>query len=258
MTETDWLTSTDPEAMLSSLQSRAGERSLRLFACACMRRYRFLLRDAESRHGVEVAERFAEGMASRDELRNAHNRIPYYLPSISAQEAVRSAVFWATADDAYLSACRVATTLRIAAIATALSQVEPLNRSDSENRAAFGARQAEENVQAMLLREVFANPFVWRPSLDSVVLAWNNGLVRRLAQVIAVNQCWAELPILADALLDAGCSDEGLLQHCRQPNDHVRGCWAIDHILATWREASTPFSQYNWTQVPSLKSRSDR
>jgi hypothetical protein len=41
----------------------------------------------------------------------------------------------------------------------------------------------------------------------------------------------ARLAILADALLDAGCDSEDLIQHCRQPGPHVRGCWAIDLIL---------------------------
>jgi hypothetical protein len=41
----------------------------------------------------------------------------------------------------------------------------------------------------------------------------------------------ARLAILADALLDAGCSDEDLIQHLRSPGPHVRGCWAVDRIL---------------------------
>jgi hypothetical protein len=41
----------------------------------------------------------------------------------------------------------------------------------------------------------------------------------------------ARLAILADALLDAGCEKEELIQHCRNDGPHVRGCWALDLIL---------------------------
>jgi hypothetical protein len=39
------------------------------------------------------------------------------------------------------------------------------------------------------------------------------------------------LAVLADCLLDAGCDDEKLIGHCREPGIHVRGCWAVDAIL---------------------------
>jgi hypothetical protein len=39
------------------------------------------------------------------------------------------------------------------------------------------------------------------------------------------------LPVLADALEDAGCTDRALLGHCRSGLRHVRGCWAIDLLL---------------------------
>jgi hypothetical protein len=62
-------------------------------------------------------------------------------------------------------------------------------------------------------------------------LAWNDGTVRRIAQGIYEEGAFGRLPILADALLDAGCDDEELIAHCRQPGPHVRGCWAVDLIL---------------------------
>jgi hypothetical protein len=62
--------------------------------------------------------------------------------------------------------------------------------------------------------------------------------VRRIAQGIYEERRMPEgtlesarLAILADALLDAGCGDEALVQHCRTPGPYVRGCWAMDLIL---------------------------
>jgi predicted enzyme related to lactoylglutathione lyase len=62
-------------------------------------------------------------------------------------------------------------------------------------------------------------------------LRWNDGTVPRLAQVIYEGRRFDDLPILHDALLDAGCDNQDILDHLRSPGPHVRGCWVIDLIL---------------------------
>ena len=62
-------------------------------------------------------------------------------------------------------------------------------------------------------------------------LRWNEGTVPLMAAGIRKYRSWAELPFLADALEDAGCTDQAILDHCRSPGPHVRGCWAVDLIL---------------------------
>ncbi len=81
------------------------------------------------------------------------------------------------------------------------------------------------------MRDIFGNPFQPPPSLPSAVLKWNNGTVYRLAEAVYQDRAFDRLPILADALLDAGCEDEDLMAHCREPGPHVRGCWAVDLLL---------------------------
>lgn len=80
------------------------------------------------------------------------------------------------------------------------------------------------------MRDIFGNPF--RPvTIDSAWLAWNDGIVVQLAQGIYEERAFDRLPILADALEDSGCLDADILNHCRQPAEHVRGCWANDLLV---------------------------
>jgi len=61
--------------------------------------------------------------------------------------------------------------------------------------------------------------------------AWLTGTVTSLAQAIYDERAFDRLPILADALEDAGCTNQDILAHCRQPGEHCRGCWALDLVL---------------------------
>ena len=103
---------------------------------------------------------------------------------------------------------------------------------------AEAAQAKQRGDQAALLRDIFGNPFRPSPPLPPAVLGWSDGTVRRLAQAAYEERLLpagtldaGRLGILADALLDAGCDDEGLLAHLRSNGPHVRGCWALDLIL---------------------------
>jgi hypothetical protein len=81
--------------------------------------------------------------------------------------------------------------------------------------------------------EIFGNPF--HPlTIDQRLLVWNSGTGRNLAEAIYDDRAFDRLPILADALEDAGCTDADILAHCRGGGEHVRGCWVVD--LLTGRE----------------------
>jgi hypothetical protein len=90
---------------------------------------------------------------------------------------------------------------------------------------------AAGRTNAVLLRDIFHNPFRAPPLLDPLWLTWQNGTVRKLALTIYDERRWADLPILADALEEAGCTDTELLSHCRGGDEHTRGCWAVDLLL---------------------------
>ena len=70
-----------------------------------------------------------------------------------------------------------------------------------------------------------------RAKIDRAWLAWDDGTVRKMALGIRQRGRYGDLPILHDALLDAGCDNEDILAHCRTQHEHVRGCWVIDLLL---------------------------
>ena len=82
-------------------------------------------------------------------------------------------------------------------------------------------------VQGILLRDIFGNPF--RPV--ALEPAWLTSTVLALASGIYEERAFDRLPILADALMDAGCDHADILDHCRGDGPHVRGCWVVDLIL---------------------------
>jgi len=76
-----------------------------------------------------------------------------------------------------------------------------------------------------------AGPFRPAPAVDPSWLAWNGGTVAKLAAAIYDGGRFADLPVLADALEEAGCDSPDLLRHCRGGGGHVRGCWLLDLLL---------------------------
>jgi hypothetical protein len=78
-----------------------------------------------------------------------------------------------------------------------------------------------------LIRDLFGNPF--RPvTIDP---AWLTRNVIAIAEGIYEAHAFDGMPILADVLEESGCNDAEILDHCRSPAEHVRGCWVVDAIL---------------------------
>jgi hypothetical protein len=103
-----------------------------------------------------------------------------------------------------------------------------LRGGDHELWAAFDAATI---TVCQLLRCVFGNPFKLRTTIDPAWLRWNDETVPRIARSVYEEHRFGKLPILHDALLDAGCDDQDILDHCQAPGPHVRGCWVLDLLL---------------------------
>jgi len=90
----------------------------------------------------------------------------------------------------------------------------------------YGPRWAFD-MMARFVREVFGNPF--RPV--AFATDWRTDTALALARQMYEACDFSAMPILADALQDAGCDDSEILDHCRGDGPHVRGCWVVDLVL---------------------------
>jgi hypothetical protein len=93
-------------------------------------------------------------------------------------------------------------------------------------------RHERQPERPALLRDVMGNLLRPPQAIPPGILAWNDHTVPGLAQAIYDDRAFDRLPILSDALEEAGCTDFALLSHLRSPGPHVRGCWALDLILS--------------------------
>ncbi len=219
MTESAWLACTDPHPMLMFLTGRVSDRKLRLFACGCCRRIWHLLTDEQSRKAVEVAERYAEGDLNDDDLNTACAAVgAASMYSLGCPAAAAEAAAEATwGHDAFGG---------------------PYHASLLTYNVSYAVGEAvsESIAQCDLLRDVNGNPF--RPV--AIAPSWLTPPVVAIARAAYEERALprgeldlARLAILADALLDAGCPTQTILDHLRSPGPHVRGCWAVDLILDT-------------------------
>jgi hypothetical protein len=233
MTSSDWLTSTDPQTMIAFLQDngRASQRKQRLFAAACSRRLWHLLVHDASREAIEVAERFAEGLATGDELYRANkaaDEVRQFLPQAAgeASEACFAAVE-AVPEDARDHLAAYFPAARAIGWVNATADVP-----DTQ------AEIAERSVQTAILRDIFGNPFHPLSPLSTALLEWQDRLILHLATAIYDNRLLPSgkldpdrIAVLADALLDAGCTDAELLGHLRSEGSHYRGCRVLEAIM---------------------------
>jgi hypothetical protein len=219
VTEEEWLLGSTPDRMLTHVAGTASPRKLRLFAVACCRRIWHRLADERSRQAILASEGYADGRVKRRELVE------------SRQQALLVKELNSVTTPGEFAAAAVA---RPRLVPHWVAQLARTASADAVARAGWvtyrEALHAETRNQAILLREVLGNPFC-PIAVDPAWLAANDGAVRQLAESIYEERAFDRLPILADALEDAGCAVAEVLDHCRTGGEHVRGCWVVDLIL---------------------------
>jgi hypothetical protein len=239
MTEAEWIACTDPMLMLqflarnhNFLARNHNKRKALCFSTACCRRLQSLLDEytcgilSALSGATEVTLSLSEIEAfSNDAL--AHTDSLSYLkgnPAGCSRWLAAYAVYYASEGNAAGAALRAAQAIECVGKDPAHFNVAvpgPPSLGDPTERTA----------QVALLRCVFGNPFR-KTRVNPVWLSWNDSTVRRMAESIHDERVFELMPVLADALEDAGCSNADILEHCRHPGEHVLGCWVIDLILS--------------------------
>jgi hypothetical protein len=220
MTEAEWLTSEDVGAMLRFLGGRLSRRKAVLMVCAHNgpKFDELLANDRDDREGllgaraIDVAERSLAGLAGGAEFAEVRSA----LDRAHAADPGGTDVM----NSAYDQRCWANAILSIASGEMSLADA-------SKTPWPWGAFEGVGAVE--IIREAIGNPF--SPAVAPEWLAWNDGTVAKLARGIHEERAFDRVPILADALQDAGCADASILTHCRGPGRHIRGCWVIDRLL---------------------------
>jgi hypothetical protein len=243
MTEAEWQACEDPEQMLLFLQGKASNRKLRLFAVACCRRIWHAMPEP-SLKGIEASERYADGEIDLVALREGSEaaKAAWNASTPPAHQLFQE---WGVGDHRANAAVHATD----AAYRTMWSNIEG---SPFENEVEIvwyicwrvfdatyllsGAAPdrdwerhlaSEERTAGRILGDIFGDPF--RPV--RVNPDWLTSTVVALASQMYESRDFSAMPILADALQDAGCDNADILDHCRSPGEHVRGCWVVDLVL---------------------------
>jgi hypothetical protein len=210
MTEADWLGPQNAHALVKYLtrvpHGRPSDRKFRLAVCAaCRCAFGSQIGAKIEQSVVEVVERYADGTGTGADLRRAHESI---RRSGVKNSRAQSALNWLT-----------------------WRAPNSFDSFDMAVRSAFAysvdERGKTDEMLPALVRCVFGNPF--RPVAFNP--AWRTDTAVAIARQMYELREFGAMPILADALQDAGCEDEQVLSHCRAPGPHVRGCWVVDGVL---------------------------
>ena len=235
MIQKTWLKSTDPRKMLAHLGHAASDRKLQLFACACCRRAWGFVKDKRLEPILLLLEGIADKTVKAARRESLQDR-SYKLTNAKIDDSQQCIAWemWGALRESFTRDDNDLGESAAAAFGYAAG------KRDDEF---FPAKGAERKRQADVVREIFGNPFR-KVTFDK---KWRTDTVMTLAKQMYAAHEFSAAPILADALQDAGCDSDDLLNHLRdtalasaKPHTgsakppavaHHRGCWALDLVL---------------------------
>jgi hypothetical protein len=204
-----WVTEDRAEVLLHYAGCCFSSRKMRLFACACARQVRPFLTDPDALKVLDIAERMAEGPSSIEDLIWTNN---YYRQPTDP-------------DDHLVALVRASALVPHEKSDVAAATERVLHHLIGFQTAQFG--RADTKAHVALIHEVFESPFRSFPFAQ-----WRTSTAVVLAKQMYESHEFSAMLILADALQDAGCDSDEILNHCRDANaKHVRGCWVVDGVL---------------------------
>lgn len=240
MNEEEWFSETDFTRHLSFMAKRLSFRKDRLLAAAFCRAVLHYHSETNLHPAVDMAEEFADGNCTIHDLES--HRLECRETAVRARErweqleatSPYDALNWLILSElAWVAAFTATSPVPLEQISQIASEVAMRARTGDSGviRAQLTSTpimMAEQNLEfRSLVWEVAGNPF----SALAFESDWRTGTTTALARGMYQSRDFSAMPILADALQDAGCDDEEVLRHCRQPGVHVRGCWVVDQVL---------------------------
>lgn len=227
MTASEWAACADPEALLRTARQVVSDRKFRLFAAACWF-HTWADQFPAARPVVELFVRYADGLIPAAEWPDRFAAAGGVYLGRHVRQLVWADALRVAVESAEFAARDVAT--RRAWEAVEIDAHAPIDRRAAQlnrrSRVRDRALADEQAAQAGLVREVLGYPFA---PLDFA--PWRTDTAVALARNMYDANDFGATPILADALQDAGCDREEVLNHCRGEGRHVRGCWVVDGVL---------------------------
>jgi hypothetical protein len=218
MTEQEWLTGVDARPLVEHVHPHARTRSRKylLLNCACCRHLSPWFADVRLAEAIDRAERGADGGLTERTL----TKWQEFVAAVRTMPGERSPAV-------------VRATYAVQALYSDRRTSYPPNlhgwRALCVDYALFDDDFASTapGVGVALIRDVYGNPF--RPvAFDP---SWRTSTAVGVARQMYETRDFSGIPILADALQDAGCDSDDVLTHCRGDGVHVRGCWVVDLVL---------------------------
>ncbi len=200
--------------LMKALGEAASARKLRLFAVALCHRIAEGMFCGETLHALMIAEMMAEGSIAEVKVDGTRDQMDEFLSDEIGRNSWKPPEYLASA----VLSCMNSNCSEMVryVISTTWATSQPARD------------RVWANATEMRLRDIFGNPF----RLVSFSPGWRTSNVVSLAQSMYDSRDFAPMPLLADALQDAGCEHEDILAHCRDANGaHVRGCWVVDLVL---------------------------
>ena len=230
VTEKQWLEATNIHELHLFWTAKKQYRKWRLFGVACCRRAMALTPDLRFEHLAECAEKFADGAINWGGVKVVRKVMSSFRRELG-DEFGPNEVKYATLD-ALDRASRLKPYDALGAVHEArhsfAARVCKGRERDFTRDEWDLAHNTEENEQMALAHDIFGNPF----RHVSFSPEWRTSTVVSIARSMYDSRDFSPMPILADALQDAGCEHEDILAHCRDANGtHVRGCWVVDLVL---------------------------
>jgi hypothetical protein len=228
MTEAEWMACTDPAPMLHFLQGKVSERKFRLIALGCCRQL-WEPADRLTSAALAIVDQLAEAGALQTTMGSVRVPAGEAVLNCGASEPLESL----SAKDEGGGPEQVPRSALPPLLASILADLACLRTNPAllARLLVFLTKAGLPPVrQTALIRDIVRgplHPILFRASWRT----WSGGVCLEIARRIYKERAFDHLPILADALEEAGCTDADILGHCRAGGEHVRGCWVVDLVL---------------------------